>query len=200
MRYFSRLSGCLLLAALAAGCAGARLRAPVDPRAELNEARRLYTDVSRPAAAEKKIQDAMRALAAAHDEAGLAESYHRYADFLSSPAVANNEAYFRRHGFLDRTVTFDNRLQKSVAYLDRATAIFMRLRRYDALTNTSTARGIALAHLHKRDDACASFEQSVTFRDETRRRNPKARPYVPEGYGSWDAYISRLEKWAGCGG
>lgn len=200
MRSSSRLTACVVLTALTAGCAGARPRAQADPRGELNEARRLYMDVSRPAAAEKKIHEAMTALAAAHDEAGLAEAYHRYADFLSSPAVANNEPYFRRHGFLDPAVTFDNRLQKSVAYLDRATAIFMRLKRYDALTNTSTARGIALAHLHKRDDACASFEQSVTFRDETRRRNPKAHPYVPEGYGSWDAYISRLEKWAGCGG
>jgi len=183
-----------------AGCATMGVPTSKDPLKNLVRARALFRTPARAVPAERLIWDAMAALTQIKNGEGQAESYLAYAEFLTSPALAKSEAYFRKHGFLDRSVTLANRLEKSVAYLDKATPLFFEAKRFDALTNASTLRGVALMNLGKREDACASFDQGVSFHDEQVRRQPGVVSAVPEGYGSWKEYMSRLQKWAGCAG
>lgn len=184
-----------------AACATTRhARRPSDPYRALAEARTLYAQKDRPVEAEKRLHDAITAFTAGNDEKGLADAYDQYAYLLESPAVTRAEKTFRKDGFLDRTVTYDNRLQKSIAYFDRAAPIYARLKRFDKLTENNVGRGIVFANLANRDEACASFEQADSFHDESERRNPDAKPAVPSGFKTWGAYLASLKKWAGCGG
>jgi len=184
-----------------AACAGQRrAQAPADPYRTLAEARTLYTQKNEPAAAERRLRDAIAAFHADNDEKGLADAYHQYAYFLESPTVARAEKTYRKVGFLDSSVTFDNRLQKSVAYFDRAAPIYARLKRFDKLTENNVGRGIVFANLANRDEACASFDQADSFHEESERRNPDAKPPLPSGFKTWDGYLASLKKWAGCGG
>lgn len=150
--------------------------------------------------AERLIAGASATVKQAGEDTGIAEVDLAWAEFYSSPAVVKAESYYRKRGFLDASVTYDSRLQKSVDYYDQATPLLLKARRYDALTAASASRGVALMNMGKREDACASFDESVSFYDEQMRRDPSVKPAVPEGYGSWKEYMSRLQKWAGCAG
>jgi hypothetical protein len=188
-----------LLASLLAACAGEKVVPTKDPTKKLDDARRLLHSPSNGASTERLIWDAIDSFSESNNELGRAQGFLAYSEFLNSPAVTASENYFRKHGFLDKSVTLDNRGEKSVEYLDKAAPLLFKEKRYDLLTTASTERGVALMNLGKRDDACASFDQSVSFHDEQMRREPAAKPAVPEGYGSWKEYLSRLQKWAGCG-
>lgn len=189
----------LLIGPALLACAGPRAIArPADPYRNLAEARTLYHEKKDPMGAEKLIMEAIAAFKRSGDRKGLADAYHQYAYLIESPAVADKESAYRRDGFADKSVTFDNRLMKAVAYFDRAAPLYARLRRFDLLTSNSLGRGIVFANLRDREEACASFDQAVSFREEHLRRNPDARAGAPDGSESWDAYLAGLRKWAGC--
>ncbi len=194
----AKFSLLVFIATLLAGCAGMGVVQSNDPGKNLAKGRSLLVSPARAVPAEKLIWGAMTALRATKNTEGQADAYLAYAEFLTSPALSKSENYFRAHGFLDKSVTVENRLQKSVEYLDKATPLFFEAKRFDALTDASTLRGVALMAQGKREDACASFDQGVSFHDEQLRRQPAVKASVPEGYGSWREYVAGLQKRAGC--
>jgi len=176
------------------------VKAPQEVQSRMARARQLYLQEGKPVEAEQLLQKAIREATAAGDDRGLAEGLQQYAYLLASPAVEKERSVYQRNGFADKSVTWNTRLQKSIEYFDRAAPIYARLKRFDRLTDNSVGRGIAYTNLKNADEACASFDQGMSFREEAVRNDPALKLSVPKGYRSWDAYVSGLQKWAGCGG
>ncbi len=181
-----------------AGCAGPRAAPTMDPRKKIAEASQLYTRTDRPVAAERLLREAIADLQKENDDLGLALAYNEYGHLLASAAVEKQADSYRKTGFLDKTITYDHRLEKALTFFDRAAPFFIKAKRYDGLSNNRMGRGIALAKLRKTHEACNSLNESAAAMKENLRQNPRARPYIPDGQGSWEDYLAGLKSWAGC--
>ena len=111
------------------GCAGARVgvESGADPLTKLNDAELLFRQQDQPVLAEKLIRQAIDIYAERDDAHGLGNAYREYADLLRSDAVSGKwAAYYREHGFQDRTVTYENRMAKSSEYYAKALRYYSR--------------------------------------------------------------------------
>src|SRR6266436_1488462 len=110
-----QLSASLLAAAfLLSGCAGVGIVSTSDPAMKLNDADTLFLRKNRPLPAEELIQEALVIYQERDDPHGLGNAHREYGDLLRSPAVVNWEPAYRKSGrFLDKSITFDNRLTKA---------------------------------------------------------------------------------------
>ncbi len=192
------------LVAVLTGCASPRASAATpaksSPSEKLSEARTIYQQRGDPHKAEALIFEAMAAFAADHDQKGVADANQRYAYFLQSEAVEKEKASYEKDGFLDKSITWKNRLPKAIEYFDKAAPTYAKIKRYDRLTDNNLGRGIVFIILQNKDEACASFDQAASFHEESLRTNPEAKVSVPKEFKSWEAYQSSLKKWAACGG
>ena len=75
---------------------------------------------NRPVPAETLILEAMAAYQKLDDPHGLGSANREYGDFLTSQAVVNWERAYSRHGFFDRTVTYENRSEKAKEHYSKA--------------------------------------------------------------------------------
>jgi hypothetical protein len=92
----------------------------VDTQAQLREAVDLYAKQDRPVAADKLIREAVNTYLNSGDQLGLADAYRTYGFFLRSQSVEGKwSKYYRENGFLDRSVSFDTRYEKSIDYLEK---------------------------------------------------------------------------------
>ena len=113
-----RVRAVLLLSAVLSltGCAAAGVIAEPDPMRKLDLASVLIYEQNRPAPAERLIYESIASFTTQKDAHGLANSYVTYAEFLKSRSVALHESQYRKAGFRDSSVNFDNRLDKSQGY------------------------------------------------------------------------------------
>jgi tetratricopeptide (TPR) repeat protein len=140
-----------------------------------------------------------------NDPHGLANAYREYGDLLRSPAVAKWEKVYRRDGFRDQSVTFDNRFAKASEFYRQALSYYRRAEqqhreagRYDALTNVYFNMAWSSYMLDERDKACSYYDQTIEAHSEGIRRNPSAEPHLPRGYGSMADVVSSAKRRAGC--
>src|SRR5205823_4625559 len=96
----------------------------------------------RPLPAERLIREAMALYQERSDEHGLGNANREYGDLLRSPAVIKWEKVYRRDGFQDKSVTFDNRLEKAsefyrkaITHYEQAAIQKQQAGEYGALTN-----------------------------------------------------------------
>ena len=109
------------------GCAGTAVEPNVDPLTKLNDAELLFRQQDQPVLAEKLIRQAIEIYAERRDAHGLGNAYREYADFLRSDSLSGKwEAYYREHGFQDRSVTYENRMAKSSEYYAKALRYYSR--------------------------------------------------------------------------
>jgi tetratricopeptide (TPR) repeat protein len=195
----SVLSGLLLLN----GCAAFGVVASSDPLTKLGQAENLFMKQDRPLPAEKLIREAIETYQERDDPHGLGTAHVYYGDLLTSRAVANWEIIYRRDGFQDKSVTFDNRLAKASEHYSQALDYFERAAqqhrdagRYDALTNVYFSMGWSNYMLNQREKACGFYEQTLEAYAENIRRNPTAKPYSPSG--SVPDFVAREKRRAGC--
>ena len=189
---------------LLAGCAATPVEQNADPLAKLNDAELLFRQQDQPVAAEKLIREAMAVYAQRDDAHGLGNAYREYADLLRSNAVSGRwAAYYREHGFQDRTVTYDNRIAKSSAYYAKALRYYSRAetrlqkaKAFGPLTNVYFNMAASYYQLGKKEEACTYFDRTLEAYDENVRRNPGVRPYSPTG--SVPGLVDSLKKRAGC--
>lgn len=113
-----------------------------DPHTKLNDAEELFMRQGHPLPAERLIREAMAIYQERDDPHGLGNANREYGDFLRSAAVAKWEEVYRRDGFLDKSITFENRLAKASDFYRRALTYYQRAEqehrkaeKYDALTN-----------------------------------------------------------------
>ena len=191
--------------ALLGACAGVGIVATSDPLVKLNDAQHLFLRQNRPLPAERLIREAIVIYQERNDPHGLGNAHREYADLLRSPAVARWEKVYRRDGFLDKSITFDNRIEKAaelyrqaLAYYQRAEQQHREAGRYDALTNVYFNMGWSSSVLGERDKACGYYDRTVEAYRENIRRNPSAKPHVPAGAGSVEDYVASAKRDAGC--
>jgi tetratricopeptide (TPR) repeat protein len=186
------------------GCAGFGIVATSDPLAKLDDAEHLFVSYGRPVPAERLIREAIAIYQERDDPHGLGNAHRAYGDLLRSPAVAKWEQAYRRDGFQDKTVSFDNRFVKASEYYSKALDYYRRAEpqhraseTYDALTNLYYNMANSHYRLNERDLACGYYDKTLAAYNENIRRNPNAKPYVPAN-SSIAALIESAKRRAGC--
>jgi len=171
------------------GCSGFGIVASSDPLTKLNEAENLFVRQDRPVPAERLILEAIAIYQERDDPHGLGNAHREYADLLRSPSVAGTwQKLYREKGFQDRTVTFENRLEKASEYYTKAIEYYQRAEKqhreanqFDALTNVYFNMAWSYAMLGNRDNACGYYDRTLEAYAENMKRNPGARPHSSSG-------------------
>jgi len=204
MQWFKRFA-VLCAFAVMSGCVGVGIIATGDPLEKLNDSEDLFMSQGRPLPAERLIREAMAIYEERGDAHGLGNANRQYGDLLRSPAVMKWEQVYRRYGFQDISITFDNRLEKAkefyrtaITYYDRAAQEHLRTGKYDALTNVYFNSAWSYLNLNEKNKACANYDMAVEAYDENIRRNPSAKPYAPPGSGSFSEFIASAKRRVGC--
>ena len=199
-----RIVSVLVVMTLSA-CTGIGIVASSDPLVKLNDAEHLFMRENRPLPAERLIQEATAIYLKSDDAHGLGNANREYGDFLQSQAVINWGVAYRRNGFLNRSITFDNRLEKAAEFYAMALDHYgsaekkeLAAGEYDHLTNTYFNMGLSNAALDEKRQACVDFDRSLQAYEENMRRNPGAQP---QGSNAGDVphTITAAKKRSGCG-
>jgi tetratricopeptide (TPR) repeat protein len=200
-------SASLLAAAfLLSGCAGVGIVSTSDPGVKLDDAVVLFQKKNRPLPAEELIQEALVIYQERDDRHGLGNAHREYGDLLRSPAVVNWEPAYRKSGsFLDKSITFDNRLAKASEQYSIALENYRRAEqqelaasKYDALTNVYYNMAWSNLALGARDEACTDFDRSLQAYNENMRGNPTAHPYGARDSRSLPDTLALAKQQAGC--
>ena len=198
MRKFNKIIIVLVISALFQACAGIGIVATSDPQGKLHDARHLFIFQNRPLPAERLIQEAIAICEENADQDCLAEAYLAYGYFFRSGSVKNWEKVYRRDGFLDRTVTFDNRLKKSKEYIELAKPLIEKSKAYDLQTNAYLNFGEDKERQGLKDEACEMYAKSLVANKKNLESNPSANVTLPDEYANYAEYLSVKQKRAGC--
>jgi tetratricopeptide (TPR) repeat protein len=159
----------------------------------------------RPMPAERLIREAIDIYKERNDPHGLGNAYRDYGDLLRSPAVAKHEIAYRRDGFQDRSVTFDNRFSKASEFTSKALEYYRLAEKqdresakFDALTNVYFNMAWCYYTLDDREKACGFYDRTLEAYTENIRRNPTAKPNVPSGFGSVADVVASEKQRAAC--
>jgi hypothetical protein len=182
-----------------AGCAAMGVIATSDPMKELGNAVGLF-DHGRPLPAERMIVDAIEQCQKIGQPACDGEAYRVYGLFFQSAAVTEYMYFYREHGFLDKSATWDTRYQASISYFRRAAVIAEETERYDVVSNIHYHIGRDFSYMHNTASACAEFDQSLGAHAEFQRKNPSATVRLVEGHGSFGDTIAEIKRKIGCPG
>ena len=195
-----RLRVCIpIVLTLLGACAGIGVVETSDPAQKLRDAEVLYNEKDRPLIAERLIREAIEIYQPNNDKLGLAEAYREYGFLLRSSSVNGTWAdYYKKSGFLDKSVTFDSRYRKSAAYFETATFLFIEEGHFDRATNTALNQGISYISMGDNTEACRSFDRAISYYENNMRLNPDAKPAAPKGYVSYNDYSADVKRKYGC--
>ncbi len=196
-----RLLICCSILWVLCGCAAVGVPLSSDPNQKLNYAASLMEDwgpEQRPLPAERLIQEAMDIARTKGDDVCLANAYRIYAFFLDSKAVENWELHYRKYGFIDKSISFDNRKQKSIEYFEKARDIYESKLMYGAVTNIYYSLSLLYYWNHQQKEACDALEKSLESHLKFKRSNPGVRITLPDGFSSYEAYVDAAKKECGC--
>ncbi|OGX32252.1 MAG: hypothetical protein A2787_04760 [Omnitrophica WOR_2 bacterium RIFCSPHIGHO2_01_FULL_48_9] len=175
------------------GCAGIETPA-LTPQQNVQHAAALLKD-GQPLPAERLLAITMNQSQEKNDEAGLALAYETYAEFLQSPMVAQWERYYRNNGFVDSSVTFDNRNEKSRDYWHRAVELYVKNAAYgqaaDVYLNLAT---LEVFNFKNRRRACENFTLSLENNKKFTESHPGEAVIPPPGYATLEDYIAASRK------
>jgi tetratricopeptide (TPR) repeat protein len=194
-----------LATVLLCACAGVGIVSTNDPLKKLNDAAVLFGQKDRPLPAERLIREAIAIYQHNNDAHGLGAGYREYADLLTSPAVAADEAVYRRDGFLDPSITFDNRLVKATEFRHKALEYYAQsapeLRsagRFDALTNVYYNMALLHADLGEKQQACSDLESTLEAYQENLQHLPAAKPNFSARFATLPQELDHERQRLGC--
>jgi len=202
--YFKRyITSVLILFGILSGCAGVGVVETSNPAIKLSDARHLFLQQNRPLIAEKLIIEAMNIYIDQNDLRGMGFAAQTYGQFLRSKSVVKSENSYRKLGFRNEAITFENRLEKSDEYIKKSIVHFneaeselKQLDQYDLLTNLYYNLAWSYYLLNKIDDSCRYYGLSMDAYEENIHRNPQAIQNVSTGYKSpkeeIEYYINKL--------
>jgi tetratricopeptide (TPR) repeat protein len=190
--------GFLILSLCLSACAGMFVPATSDPHKKLNWANELFDRQGRPLPAERFLQEALQEFQRQSDQMGLAKAYREYGFFFKSPAVEKWEKHYRTKGFLDKTATYDARMEKAVESFKKSEELFSALNQYDALTNVQLNLGFTYQTRGELDAACQTFDRSLESHQKNLEQNPNAKVQLPSGYATYQEFITSYKQKAGC--
>jgi len=168
-----------------------------DPYKKLDQVTFLMNS-GRPIPSERLIWESIAIFSKNGDKKGLAKAYDEYGFFLRSPLVARNSDRYLKSGFIDNTITLDNRLAKSIEYFEKAKTLFIELDQPDLLCHVCYNMGISYALMNQIDSACSAYDASLKYNKENIQRNPNAKPIAPNGYATLEEYLLYCKQKAGC--
>jgi len=176
-----------------------------NPHTKLDDAEELFMRQGRPLPAERLIWEAIAIYQERDDPHGLGNANREYGDLLRSPAVAKWEKVYRRDGFQDKSIDFDNRFAKAsefyrlaLSYYRRAEQLHRDAGRFDTLTNVYFNMATSHENLGEHSEACVYYDRTLEAYKETVQRNPTAKPYAPPSFGSVPNLIASQKRRAGC--
>ena len=174
------------------------------PDAKLNEANR-HLARGQPLIAERLILEAIRTYEANKEHEGLGNAYRDYGVLLRSNAVTQRERTYREAGFLDASITFDNRFEKSAFYLEQAIAQYelaaenyQRTARFDMLSSLYYTQAETYLLQNNSAMACSTFDRSRMAYAESIIRDRNASPMIPRGHASFHDAIDVAKRNAQC--
>jgi tetratricopeptide (TPR) repeat protein len=178
------------------GCAAVGVPHTFNPDKKLRYAQWLFEDQNRPLPAEQLISEAAKIYEKKDDKVGLANAYRVYALFLSSDAVANWG--YRKNGFMNKTIVFDERFQKALEYFTKALALYEGSSKMDAMSNVYFNIGDLYYSLNNKDAACRNFELSRENHKRFKKDNPQVKIELPRGFNDFNEFIDAAEREARC--
>ncbi len=109
-----------------------------------------------------------------------------------------NAYHYRKYGFIDKSISFDNRKQKSIEYFEKARDIYESKLMYGAVTNIYYSLSLLYYWNHQQKEACDALEKSLESHLKFKRSNPGVRITLPDGFSSYEAYVDAAKKECGC--
>lgn len=181
------------------GCAGVGVVSSSDPKVKLSDAINLLDEQDRPLLAESLIREAIGICEKNDDQPCLAAAYNDYGYFFRSRSVSGKSSiYYKEHGFLDKSATFDTRYEKSVEYYKKSREIYAHLQKFDAMTNVDLNMGFSYELAGDKKLACKAYADSLADNHENLRLNPDAKVALPKGVSSFKEYLAPHRERAGC--
>jgi len=190
----------LLVLNLLAGCAAFLVPETSDPAKKLEWARELIDNQGRPLPAERLIRDAIEIYRSQHDDSGLAEAYRVYGLFFKSAAVVREQRFYREKGFIDKSATYDNRLEKAAEYFGESLIILQKIGDLHALPNLYLQIAFTQQLMKNTNAACASFDDSLKAHQIRMRQHPETMVVLPKEFSSFEDGIAVFKQQAGCNG
>lgn len=194
----------LLISFTFSSCVYISLPESSSPADKLEAAQR-YMAQGQPLPAERLITEAIGLYETENNPEALGNAYYDFAAFLRSPLVTQRENTYRQAGFLDGSITFNNRHEKALEYLDKALAQYdiaaTRYRqagRFDQLSALYYRQASAYLLQNQPEKACQAYDQSRQAYAENAVRNTAPHPEVPSGYASWHDAIAAAKRRVGC--
>lgn len=187
-----------MCAAILFGCAAAMVPVSSDPKTKLGWATALLEEQDRPLPAERLIREAIEIYQTQNDELGLAEGYRKYGVFFRSASVKRYEDVYRKEGFLDKTTTFDQRLDKSIEYFDKSRELFEKLHVYDKVSNVDLNLAWVYEEKGDRKLACQALDSSLAKNAQFMAANPEAKIMFAGKYKTFDEVIADEKKQTKC--
>lgn len=178
----------LISSSLLIGCAAALVPYTNDPAKKISQAYWLFDDNQRPLPAEKLILEAIDIYKKNNNQSGLATAHTAYAIFLRSYAVEKYQKNYMKNGFLNKSVSYENRLEKSIEYLELSKNHYLLESEYDNLTNTYLHMGFTYAVAEKEIKACNAFKKSIDANLTFKEKNPET-PINLGGFKTFKDYI-----------
>jgi tetratricopeptide (TPR) repeat protein len=179
------------------GCAAVGVPSTSDPIEKLKWADELYSR-GRPFPAEKLINEAIIICKENNNSECLGKAYLSYGFFLRSSSIKENQSTYKKYGFLNKDITFDNRLVKSKEYFEKAITEYLKTKRYDYLTNAYLNLGFAYYFLGEHKSECEPYRISLEYNQKNIKMNPNKKISLPKGFSTYEDYIAVQQKRAGC--
>jgi len=152
----------------------------------------------RPLAASNILDEMFNYCEKNNDEKGFVYAYFTYGQFLNSEYVSTYE-WYKKNGYRDKTITFDNISQKSMEYFERALAL---AKKYEMDANVSAIYikiGILqFTRFNDQASACESFDQSLRYNLRFQKNNPGQKVVLPNGFKTFEEYVLQGKNEMGC--
>lgn len=169
-----------------------------DPDKKVGYAYMLFDQQQRPLPAERLIREAIAIYEERNNELGLAEAYRAYGFFFRSGAVEKWQKHYESNAFMEAGTTYANRYDKSIEYFDKSAAILEKHKKYDALTNVYLNMGFTYEFAKQSEKACAQYNKSAISNREHMKNTPGASLTLPQGFTSYDAYVTSIKEKLKC--
>lgn len=180
------------------GCSAMLVGHTSDPDRKLNQSLMLMNDQCRPLPAEQLLNEAIEIYEAQRDELGLADAYRDYGFFLTHACLEKWETFFRRNGFRDKSVNFDNRFEKALEYYGKSRDLLEKHGDLRILPNVYIQMGFAYMLLNQKDAACAAFNRALEAHQKRVKKNPYVPVVLPENCSTLEDYIEAAKEQANC--
>lgn len=188
----------LLIIIFITGCAAVGVPSTNDPKEKLYWANELIKK-GRALPAEKLIGESLSICQENKDTLCLGDAYAYYAFFLRSWAVERYEEKYRERGFyLDKKITYENRFIKSEEYYKKAIDEFLKINKYDYLTNVYVELGHTYYFLKNKELECKSYDTSLMYNKKYVQENPNAKISLPKEFSTFEEYINMEKERAKC--